>query len=136
MNQQELADKLKTCVEGQTYNGLLTRYAKESIEKSRSNYPVANLIAYCNGYGLKIVMTDETTEDRFCPKTILDIHKVIGLLMCRYNIDAQLVYRKTATHYSKPKEDAKSAKHNSPLSIRTLLAVCEVIHCDLSFELK
>lgn len=135
MNQQELADKLKPYVEGQSYSGSLTKYAIQSIEQSRSNYPVSNLIAYCDGYGLKIIMTDMATEDRFCPKTVLDIHKILGLLMQRYNVDSQLVYRKTAAHYSKPKEGSDD-KYNASLSIKTLLAVCEVIHCDLSVEVK
>lgn len=136
MNQQELIDILKPCVEGRSYSGCLTPYAIQSIEQNRSNYPVSNLMAYCDGYGLKIVMTDLATEDRFCPKTILDIHKVLGLLMQRYDVDSQLVYRKTAAHYSRPKEDGSNKKYNTSLSIKTLLAVCEVIHCELSFELK
>lgn len=136
MNKHELADKLRSYADDRSYHGSITRYAVQSIEQSRSNYPVANLIAYCDGYGLKIIMTDMATRDRFSPKTVLDVHKIIGLLMLRYDVDAQLIYRKTAVHYSKPKEDASDKKYNAPLSINTLIAVCDVIHCDLSFEFK
>ena len=135
MKQQELSDKLKSCVEGRPYNGSLTQYTIQSIEQSRSNYPVSNLIAYCDGFGLNMIITDMATWDRFHPITVLDVHKVIGLLMQRYDVDSQQIYRKTTIHYSKPKDEA-AKKYNTSLSVKTLLAVCDVLHCDLSFELK
>lgn len=134
MNLQELSDKLQSHIQGRSYNGNLTYYARKSIEQGRSNYPVANLIEYCEGCGIKLIMTDMATEERFNPRTILEVHQVIVLLMRRYDIDCQLIYRKTAIHYSKPKEEMSGNKFNTSLSVKTLLAVCDVIHCSLSFE--
>lgn len=145
MNQEQIAEKLKAALKGNVYIGNLTTYAIQSIKSGRSNYPVSNLIAYCQDMGLKLVMTDMATEDCFYPNSILGVHKVLDLLMKRYEIDYKFVYRKTAIHYTPPKslepeelEKIRSTsngnKYMTPLSIKTLLAVCEVIHCDLSFE--
>lgn len=144
MNQEQIADKLKKASGKTVYKGELTAYAVKSIELGRSNYPVSNLIAYCQGMGLRMIMTDMATEDRFFPASILEVHKILDLLMNRYEVDAKLVYRKTAAHYTPPKsfeaeevEKMRSTgknKYAAPLSIKTFLAVCEVIHCDLSFE--
>lgn len=146
MNQEQIADKLKGILDGTAYKGSLTSYAVQSIESGRSNYPVSNLIAYCEGVNLRMVMTDMATEERFFPASILDVHKILGLLMDRYEVDAKLVCRKTSVHYTLPKsfeaeevEKMRSTgknKYATPLSIKTFLAVCEVIHCDLSFESK
>lgn len=144
MNLNQITDKLKMALDGAVYKGDLTSYAVKSIESGRSNYPVSNLITYCQGANLKMVMMDMATEDKFFPASILDVHKVLGLLMDRYDVDTKLVYRKTAAHYTPPKsfeaeevEKMRSIgknKYVTPLSIKTFLAVCEVIHCDLSFE--
>lgn len=145
MSQKQIAEKLKTVLQGATYSGTLTSYAAKSIEDGRSNYPVSNLITYCKDMNLKMVMLDLTTEDCFFPASILEVHAVLDLLMRRYKVDYKLVYRKTAVHYTAPKSfdestltkikaDADSKKSVAPLSIKTLLAVCEVIHCDLLFE--
>lgn len=145
MSQEQIAERLKIALHGAPYSGTLTSYAAKSIEDGRSNYPVSNLITYCSDMNLKMVMFDLTTEDRFFPTSILEVHKVLDLLMRRYNVDYKLVYRKTAVHYTAPKSfdeckleklkaDSKNKKSVAPLSIKTLLAVCEVIHCDLLFE--
>ena len=147
MNQEQLADRLKTALQGKTYKGNLTSYAVQSIELGRSNYPVQNLITYCQDTNLRMAMIDMATEDVFFPESILDVHKILDLLMKRYDVDNKLVYRKTAVHYTPPKsliaedlEKLKSAtdgkKYVTPLSVKTLLAVCDVIHCDLMFESK
>lgn len=144
MNQEQIAEKLKAVSQDKVYKGGLSAYAVQSIKSGRSNYPVSNLIAYCQDLGLKFVMTDLATEDCFYPSSVLDVHKVLNLLMDRYEVDHKLVYRKTAVHYTVPKSlveeeleeiRAKSEgnKYVAPLSIKTLLAICEVIHCDLSF---
>lgn len=144
MNQEQIAEKLKAVSQDKTYQGSLSSYAVQSIILGRSNYPVSNLIAYCQDLNLKIVMTDLATEDCFYPVSVLDVHKVLGLLMERYNVDHKLVYRKTSVHYTVPKSleeeelekiksKSESNKYVAPLSIKTLLAVCDVIHCDLSF---
>jgi transcriptional regulator with XRE-family HTH domain len=144
MNQEQIAEKLKAISQDKVYKGGLSAYAIQSIKSGRSNYPVSNLIAYCQDLGLKFVMTDLTTEDCFYPISVLDVHKVLDLLMNRYEVDNKLVYRKTAVHYTAPKslveeelEKIKATsgtnKYVASLSIKTLLAVCEVIHCDLSF---
>lgn len=147
MNQEQLADRIKNAVSGAAYTGSLSPYAVQSIELARSNYPVQNLITFCQDMSLKLVMTDMATEDRFYPDSVLDVHKVLDLLMKRYLVDPKLVYRKTGVHYTPPKslnpedlerlkEEADGRKYVIPLSIKTLLAVCEVIHCDLSFYPK
>lgn len=145
MNQEQIAERLKTVSQGKLYSGNLTSYASKSIEDGRSNYPVSNLITYCKDMNLKMVMFDLTTEDCFYPLSVIDVHKVLDLLMRRYNVDYKLIYRKTAVHYTAPKsfdentlkkmkDESKGKKSVAPLSIKTLLAVCDVIHCDLLFE--
>ena len=140
MNQEQIAEKLKTAMDGRAYQGSLTAYTAQSIEKGRSNYPVANLITYCQDSNLRMVMLDMATEDRFYPTSVLEVHRYICFLMNRYDVDYQLVYRKTAVHYTAPKSfdesELENVKHPAPLSIKTLLAVCDVIHCDLLFESK
>lgn len=147
MNQEQLADRIKEATNGAAYTGSLTSYAVQSIELARSNYPVQNLISFCQDMNLKFVMTDMATEDRFYPESVLDVHKVLDLLMKRYKVDHKLVYRKTGIHYTPPKsldpediermkEEAYGRKYVIPLSIKTLLAVCEVIYCDLTFDPK
>lgn len=147
MNQEQLADRIKSVKEGVVYSNNLTSYAIQSIESGRSNYPVANLITYCNDSHLKLTMIDMATEDRFQPLSVLDVHKVLDLLMKRYKIDHKLVYRKTGVHYTPPKSfipedlermksEGDGKKYVAPLSIKTLLAVCDVIHCDLQFSQK
>ena len=147
MNQEQLADRIKEATNGAAYTGSLTSYAVQSIELARSNYPVQNLISFCQDMNLKFVMTDMATEDRFYPESVLDVHKVLDLLMKRYKVDHKLVYRKTGIHYTPPKsldpediermkEEAEGLKDVIPLSIKTLLAVCEVIYCDLTFDPK
>lgn len=145
MNQEQVARKLKTAMQEKSYKGSLTAYAVQSIESGRSNYPVSNLIIYCQDMNLKMVMTDMATEDCFDAVSVLDVHQTLDFLMRRYDVDYKLVYRKTAVHYTPPKplepkelERMKSLpdgnRYAAPLSIKTLLAVCDVIHCDLSFE--
>ena len=147
MNQEQLANRIKDATNGADYTGGLTHYAVQSIELARSNYPVQNLISFCQDMNLKFVMTDMATEDRFYPESVLDVHRVLDLLMKRYKIDNKLVYRKTGVHYTPPKslnpEDLERIKEKAdgriyvtPLSIKTLLAVCEVIYCDLTFDQK
>ena len=146
MNQKQLADSLKSASGESSYNGTLTQYAVQSILSGRSNYPVANMLSYCSDMNISFCMMDKATEDCFYPTTILEVHKTLDLLMKRYLIDPKLVYRKTGVHYTSPKslneEDLKKIqgesgqKYQVSLSIKTLLAVCEVIHCDLYFTPK
>lgn len=130
MNKESLTGRLRAATEGRKYVGGLSRYSLKSIEEGRSSYPISNLIAYCEGYGLGLEMTDMATEDRFYPKTVFDVHDTLRLLMERYDIDFQTIHRKTGTHYT-PYYKKEGGKAN--LSVNTLLAVCEVIHCDISF---
>lgn len=136
MTQTQIAERLTEALQGRTYVGSLTAYAAKSIEDGRSNYPVSNLITYCQDMNVRMVMFDLATEDCFYPTTILEVHQVLNLLMERYKVDYKLVYRKTAIHYTAPKSFDKNEAGKAPLSIKTFLAVCDVIHCDLRFESK
>ena len=78
MNQEQLADRIKEATNGAAYTGSLTSYAVQSIELARSNYPVQNLISFCQDMNLKFVMTDMATEDRFYPESVLDVHKAVS----------------------------------------------------------
>ena len=144
MNQETIAERLAAVTKGKQYTGSLTPYAVQSILKGRSNYPIANLVTFCQDSDIRIEMSDMATEDCFYPESVLDVHKILDLLMKRYNIDYKLVYRKTGAHYTAPKsfdeaelEKMKAQQNDNrsvtPLSVKTLLAVCEVIHCDLRF---
>lgn len=122
----------------------LTQYAVKSIEKGLSNYSVNSLTTYCNELGIKICIQDLCTEDIFMPTSASDIHKVIGLMMYRYQIDEKLIYRKTGVHYSAPKwtkrkepvteEAIMNSNPSAPLSINTLVEVCSCLHCNITFE--
>ncbi len=146
MNQEQLADRLKSVSGNEPYKGELTPYAVQSILSGRSNYPAANLLIYCKDMSIIFGMEDMATEDRFYPTSVLEIHKTLDLLMNRYLIDTKLIYRKTGVHYTPPKsldeeelkriEGESGRKYQVSLSIKTLLAVCEVIHCRLFFDPK
>ncbi|MCM1296164.1 MAG: hypothetical protein NC311_11540 [Muribaculaceae bacterium] len=134
MNQARLTARLAEARGNRRYRGDLSDHVTLSIEEGRSNYSVTNLMTYCDDIGVRLVMEDMATEDRFYPGSVADIHGTLWLLMERYNVDRQLIYRKTARHYTVPKpQDDKAGRS---LSVVTLLAVCEVIHCDLRFEPK
>lgn len=130
MTKEQLADKLKEIRQVNQYSGKLSGYAVRSIEESRSSYPVSNLIDYCEGINLQMVMTDMATDESYAVHEIMDIHEVIDMLMKRYGIDSQYVYRKTAIHYTAPKNG------NASLSVNTLLAVCSSLHCKIDFIRK
>lgn len=140
MNKEEIAIKLHNAKRIDEYKGDMTSYAIQSIEQGRSNYPVANLINYCRGVHLQLCITDMTTEDSYRATSILDVHKVIKLMMKRYGIDMQGIYQLTGIHYTPPSsfdtQQNLNKKHSAPLSINTLLAVCDALHCDLSFCLN
>lgn len=130
MNPEEIASSLKNLRSDLSYRGLLTDYAVHSIENAKSNYPVSNLIQYCKDRGIVMELQDGVTLDKFYPETILQVHDVLRLLMDRFQIDAKTVYRKTGVNYTFPNNK------QAPLSIKTLLAVCETLHCKLSFKMN
>lgn len=145
MTQEQIASELKTLLQGKEYNGSLTDYAANSIESGRSNYPVANLLTYCQDMNISLVMEDLTTEDMFYPTSILEVHSIIKALMERYQIECKHIYLKTEAHYTPPKSydvqeleklKLKDKRSVAPLSVNTFHAVCYVIHCDLHFEVK
>lgn len=165
MNAEQVAQKLTKATESRSYNGSLSKYALQSIKSGKVIYSAANLLAFCEGYGLKMAMVDRATLQRFYPTSVLEIHNTLKYLMERYEIDCNLVYRKTAVHYTpckastqdeldrmteeanakraeavkeakKSKKRLKEKAYLAPLSIKSLLAVCEVIACDLEFETK
>lgn len=127
MTKEQLADKLKGIRQDNKYSGKLSGYAVRSIEESRSSYPVSNLIDYCEGTNLQMVMVDMATDEMYDICEVMDIHEAIDMLMKRYNIDSQYIYRKTAVHYTAPKNG------RAPLSVNTLLAVCSSLHCKIDF---
>ena len=126
MTKEQLAYKLNG-FRKHGYSGKLSGYAVCSIEESRSSYPVSNLIEYCEGINARMVMCDFATDEKFPIESIMDVHEVIRMLMERYNVDSNLIYRQTAIHYTQPKNGRTS------LSINTLLAVCSSLHCKIDF---
>lgn len=134
MTSEQIAERLKEAMSGQVYQGTLTAYSAQSIEQSRSNYPVNNLLKYCQDSNIQMVLMDYMTEDMFCPCSVDEVHGIIALLMNRWQIDYRLVYKKTGIWYTAPRKMA--GKKIAPLSIKTFLAVCETIHCDILFEPK
>ena len=127
MTKEQLAVRIKEAANGRTYCGELSGYAISSIIEGRSSYPVSNLISYCNGIDIQFAITDINTDECYDIDDIMDVHNVVEMLMSRYMVDYKLVYRKTAVHYTAPKNG------QAPLSINTLLAVCSVLHCKLDF---
>lgn len=127
MNKEQLANRLKAIHEKCVYSGELSNYAVRSIREGRSSYSVSNLIKYCKGSNLELIMIDITTNESYPIDDVMDVHNVIGMLMERYNVDAMYVYRRTGVHYTEPKFEC------APLSINTLLAVCSSLHCKIDF---
>ena len=130
MTKEQLADKLKEIRQDNRYSGNLSGYAVRSIEESRSSYPVSNLIDYCEGTKLQMVMVDMATDEAYIVCEIMDVHEIIDMLMKRYDVDSQYIYRKTAVHYTAPKNG------HAPLSVNTLLSVCSSLHCKIDFLRK
>jgi len=124
MTREEIGIKLSELRDGRGIDGL-SDYAIQSIEASRSSYPVSNLITMCSGLGIQLVMIDTNTEEIYPIDSVETCHDVIGMLMERYNVDEKLVYRITGVHYTIPKDG------HQPLSINTLLSVCSVLKCNL-----
>ena len=127
MTKEQLAKKLSVVCGKNVYSGELSDYAIRSIKESRSSYPVSNLIDYCKGMDVRMAITDMATDEAYRVFEIMDVHNVIMMLMERYGIDSQYIYRKTAVHYTAPKNGRAS------LSINTLLAVCSSLHCRIDF---
>lgn len=126
MTKEEIAIRLNQLQKGE-YAGKLSKYAVKSIEEGRSSYPVANLVEYCEGTGIRMVMTDMATDEIYETLNVMDVHKVICMLMERYDIDAKHIFMKTSIHYTAPKKDKSS------LSVNTMLEVCQVLHCKIEF---
>lgn len=129
MNKVTIAIKLVE-LRGKTPIEHLTAYAVRSIEKGVVSYPVANLITYCKDASLRMVLTDKATLESYPLDEMPEVHEVIQMIMRRYKIDDKLIYRKTGVYYTPPKGNEGS------LSMNTLLAVCEALHCTLTFVKK
>lgn len=127
MTKEEIGTKLSELRNGRSVDGL-SGFAVQSIETGRSSYPVSNLVQYCNSTEAELTMVDTNTDEIFPVKSVWDCHRTINMLMNRYNVDEKLVYRKTGAHYTIPK-----GKYQ-PLSINTLLSVCEVLRCNLEIR--
>lgn len=105
----------------------LTSYAVKSIEEGRSSYPVANLLVYCKELSMQMTLTDLATEETYSVNSIQEVHDTLQMLMKRWKVDAKIIYRKTGLHYTPFKGK------NGSLSIVTMLAMCDVLHCELDF---
>lgn len=127
MTKEELAAKLNGISKSE-YKGKLSGYAVKSIESGRSSYPVSNLIEYCKGTGLRIFMVDLAMDEVFEIEKTMDIHKVIGILMERYEISPNTILQKADVHYTPPQKGRIS------FSINTLLGICSVLHCRIDFK--
>lgn len=128
MNQQEIGVRLAELTQGKQYLGELGTCTVKSILSGTANYPASNLLQYCKDMKIDLILEDVMTGDRFKATTILEVHKVLGLLMDRWDIRLVDVFRQTGMHYTPPTKDSTS------LSIKTFLAVCEAIHCNLLLE--
>lgn len=113
----------------------LTTHAVKSIENASCNYSVKSLFRYCFGKGIKIELEDLATEDRYYPVNTMALHRTLLLLMKRYDVDRKRIYRQTGRYYTPPK-DLYEKDEVSALSVQTLLAVCDVIHCEIRFIKK
>lgn len=128
MTQKEIADRLNVLTRGRSYKGSLTRYVLNSITEAKSNYTVSNLIQYCQDMNVILIMEDDVTEEKYVVGSVMDVHNVLGLLMERYGINPRTISQIANVHYTIPTKEA------APLSIKTFLAVCGVMRCNLYFE--
>lgn len=135
MTREQVAERLGQAAPDTPQHSRLSAYAADSVRRGRSNYPVSNLLTYCGDAGIRLVLLDMATLDRFCPATVMDVHRVLDLLMRRYETNRMAVYRIKGVYYTPPKSPGgREGKYPAPLSIKTLLAVCDAVHCDLLFE--
>lgn len=130
MTQEQLTEIINTLVTESAQNSALSAHIQKAITGGQYNYSVPNLLLYCEERGIKLEIVDLATEDCFIVSQIADVHRVVLLLMDRYNSSPEMVYRKTGIHYSAPKV-IDGSKSNKSLSIKTLLAICNTIHCTL-----
>lgn len=126
MNKEKLGYDLSKLRNGRPVNGL-TKYSIKSIETGRSSYPVTNLLKYCKELSLRLVLTDKATGESYPADEIQEVHEILQMLMKRWQFDEASMYRKAEVHYTPPKGD------NGSLSISTMLAMCSVLRCKLSF---
>lgn len=126
MNKEKLGIELSCKRNGRPINGL-TGYAIKSIEEGRSSYPVVNLLIYCKALSMQMTLTDIATGETYPVSSIDRVHEVLQMLMKRWAIDNKAIYRKSGVHYTPAKGK------NGSLSITTMLAMCEVLHCKLDF---
>lgn len=145
MTQEDIALRLNELTADKTYQGQLTKHVLNSIKDVKSNYTVVSLLQYCQDMGITVTLEDNTTEDRFVIQDVLDAHKILHLLMHRYLVDVKDIFRLSGVHYTPPKSSnfnqleylkKKGVKFATPLSIRTFLAVCDVLHCNILFSLN
>lgn len=121
------------------YSGDLSRYAIQSIREGRSNYNVVNLLDFCANSGREMYLIDRATEDAFKVSALRDIHQILSMLMKRYCITRRELCLKSKINYLMPNaEDLKigGAVCDIPISIKTLLAVCEAAHCEIAIHTK
>lgn len=142
-----IADMLHDALDGAKYHGSLSRHISSAIEQHRTNYSFENLMQYCRDMGVAFSIMDMNTEDSFPVCSSLEAHKVIRLLMDRYNVNEKIIYKRVPVLYTAPKSyDAKELermrqadprkRNMAPLSIYTFLAVCAALHCVPIFQPK
>lgn len=130
MTTEQIAERLREVRGDGEYVGSMSGYSRMTIEQHRANYPVSNLMGYCDGLGIQPIITDMTMSESYDVDSVSDVHEVIAMLMKRYEIDEKYLYRKTARHYTPPKEGRTS------LSIEVLLAILDAMMCKLDFIKK
>lgn len=104
----------------------LTSYKIKSIESGLVSFPVTNLMLYCEGLSLQVVIQDMAMDEAYPVDNVFEIHSVIDMLMRRYNEDAKSILRKTGIHYT-------YSNSYAGLSIKTLLAMLKVLSSKLDF---
>lgn len=129
---KRIAEELLKATGGRPYRGSLSDHIVRSITGGRANYSAHNLMTYCSDMGVAATLTDSTTGDTFRVSDVEGIHSVFSLLMERYCVSCRLIHRDAGVYYVQPGNDGEA--RTPRLTVRTLLAVCGVLHCSLGFK--
>lgn len=132
-----IVSDLNLIVSDKPYVGELTQYAVESIKTGRGNYPIANLMAYCEDMNVTVKLIDMNTDDEYPLIDQKNLHEILGGLMYHYNVTPTIILREGEVYYTPPgynDEKRKVEEEELTISVDTFMGVCDVLHCYLKFE--